>query len=177
MRKLKAKLRAQFSSELTWRCYVALAGLFIGIMVIGQWDERDWFLIFPPVDPDEHLKGYKLFDPSYWSYLLDSTASPSGTKAPPSGTKAPPSGTNLSVSEWYGDLPPPPPPPPSTSLLDFLEAPGSAYVAPKWKPYGIAYYFSKFFDPHFWFPTIYYLSAPFIIVKAIDWVAQARDKK
>ena len=167
MRKLKAKLRAQFSSELTWRCYVALAGLFIGIMVIGQWDERDWFLIFPPVDPDEHLKGYKLFDPSYWSYLLDSTASPSGTKAPPSGT-------NLSVSEWYGDLPPLPP---STSSYDFLEAPGSAYVAPKWKPYGIAYYFSKIFDPHFWGTIIYYLTVPFIIVKAIDWVAEARDKK
>ena len=115
--KYKAKLRAQFSSEFIWRCYVVLTGVFICVMVFVQWESGNhrpkWYFIFPSVDPYEHLRGYRLFNPFQ-------------------------------------------------------------YMSPYWDS-RLERHFFRFFDLKFWLPVIYYLIVPFIIVKVIDWVAQARE--
>lgn len=90
MQWFKAKLRAQFSSEVAWRIYVVLQGLFFVIM-----------------------------------FGLSDSAVPYG------GT-------------WE-------------------------FMFPRFE-------YDDFFDgDEFWVPLSFYVFVPFIIVKAIDWVAQARE--
>ena len=79
MRWFKAKLRAQFSSEVAWRCYVVFQSIFV-IFACLRFDDRIiharifkdaglnvrfWEMIFPNI-----TDGYRHLGPDYWPQII-----------------------------------------------------------------------------------------------------------